>query len=67
LELTHNNQTERWRWVLLDEAETKQLDERHAQLLAADLGSEQRKLVEAMFFDQLKLKVNLGLVLGSQP
>ena len=67
LEWSQNNQLEHWQWLLVGEAENKQLDEQHALVMAADLDAPQRRVVEAMFYEQLRLKINMGFALASQP
>lgn len=67
LEWSQDGRSDKWRWKLLSEAETLKLDESHSQIVGSGLSPDQTRIVEAMFYEQLKLNVNMGFALAGKP
>ncbi len=66
LEWNQEGRLDRWRWQILDEAQTRQLDVAHAEIAATAPDPEQRRIIAAMLFDQLKLRVNMEFELAQR-
>ena len=64
LEWTQDGKVDRWRWRVLDADVTGQLDRAQAEIESANLDPEQRRVVTAMLYEQLKLNVNMGFQLA---
>jgi hypothetical protein len=54
---------ERWRWKVVDQRLGSMLDENRAAILQLPLETQQQKYMEAMLYEQLKLRTNMALVL----
>lgn len=66
LEWTKVGNIETEKWKLLSAADTERLDAQYKEVQVADLDEEQRKVVTAMLFEQLKLATNMRIVLSSE-
>lgn len=56
-----------WTWRVLPEAQTAALDDNYTTLMQVDLDTEQRNLMKAMWFEQLRLPLNMNLILKGMP
>jgi hypothetical protein len=63
VQLTRGSLVERWRWKVVDQRLGSMLDENRAAILQLPLESQQQKYMEAMLYEQLKLRTNMALVL----
>lgn len=66
LEWTTGGNVEKEKWKFLDGEETVRLDTQYKEIQDAGLDQEQRKIVIAMLFEQLKLITNMRLTLLSE-
>lgn len=65
LEWTKAGNIEKEKWKLLGSTESLRLDTQYKEVQDADLDQEQRKVVTAMLFEQLKLPTNMRITLSS--
>lgn len=56
-----------WHWRVLPEAQMLAMDDNHASLAQPDLDAEQQRMLKAMWFEQLRLPVNMNLTLRGTP
>ena len=65
LEWNKAGNIEKEKWKLLGSTESLRLDTQYKEVQDADLDQEQRRVVTAMLFEQLKLPTNMQIVLSS--
>ena len=65
IEWTKAGNVAKEKWKLLSTADTARLDSQYKEVQEADLDREQRKIVTAMLFEQLKLPTNMRMVLST--
>ena len=65
LEWTNAGNIEKEKWKILESTELLRLDTQYKEVQDAELDQEQRKVITAMLFEQLKLLTNMRIVLSS--
>ena len=65
LEWTKTGNIEKEKWKLLGLTDTLRLDSQYKEVQDADVDQEQRKVITAMLFEQLKLTTNMRIVLSN--
>jgi hypothetical protein len=65
LEWNQAGKVDKWKWKTLGEQELNRVDAQYQEVQAAVTDEAQRRVVTAMLFEQLKLRVNMGLVLSA--
>jgi hypothetical protein len=63
VQLTRGSLVERWRWKVVDQRLGAVIDENRAAIFKLPLEAQQQKYMEAMLYEQLKLRTNMALVL----
>lgn len=73
VQIQRANLVEEWKWRIASESEAARIDEQLAAIDASEIVPEQRGLLQAMLYEQLRLKTNMDLVIqglrakGEQP
>jgi len=65
LEWNQAGKLDKWKWKTLAEQELMRVDAQYQEVQTAVTDETQRRVVTAMLFEQLKLRVNMGLVLSA--
>jgi hypothetical protein len=64
LEWRLGDTVENWRWKALDESEMLEMDQKYKQIQDGLADDSQRRIMTAMFYEQLKLRLNVALLLN---
>lgn len=67
LEWTGGGAPIQWAWRVMPETQSHSLDENYNNLLKADLEKDQMVLLKAMWFEQLRLPLNMNLTIKGMP
>ncbi len=65
LEWSQAGKVDKWKWKTLDEQELIRVDAQYQEVQETVTDEAQRRVVTAMLFEQLKLRVNMGFVLAT--
>ena len=61
VQIQRGDMVEAWKWRIASESEAARIDESLAEIAASDVLPDQRGLMGAMLYEQLKLRVNMDL------
>lgn len=63
VKLRRGDTVEQWRWRILKEDDARQIDDRLKEIQEVVTDDQQRRMMEAMLFEQMKLPTNMTLTL----